>query len=113
MAVGIRPRPWSEPVSLVLPEEQAARLLGAAEALDVTAGGVFSAGPDGIQLWSEPWNGDGGTRGSSVQLGSVEWTANSPTRRYVAVHRCQVTEEGRRRGLQASDVLELVLGLGR
>jgi hypothetical protein len=30
--------------------------------------------------WSDPWNGEGGTSGSSVQLGSVEWTANAPTR---------------------------------
>jgi hypothetical protein len=98
-------------VALVFPEELAARLLRAAEAEDVTAGGVFSAGPAGVQVWSEPWNGEGGTRGTSLQLGSVEWTTNSPTRRYVAVHRCLVTQEGRNRGLEPSDVLERVLGL--
>jgi hypothetical protein len=65
-------------VELVFAEEQATRLLRAAEEQDVAAGGVFSAGPGGIQVWSEPWNGDGGTSSSSVQLGSVEWTANAP-----------------------------------
>ena len=87
-------------MSLVFPEEQ-----------DVAAGGVFSAGPTGVRVWSEAWNGEGDTRGSSIQLGSVEWTANAPTRRYVAVHRCLVTEEGRRRGLQPADVLKRVLDL--
>jgi hypothetical protein len=84
-------------VELVFPEEQAIRLLRAAEEQDVAAGGVFSAGPGGVQVWSEPWNGDGGTSGSSVQLGSVEWTANAPTRAYITIHRCRVTRAGRAR----------------
>jgi hypothetical protein len=98
-------------VSLVLPEEQAARLLRAAEEQDVAAGGVFSAGPDGVRVWSEPWNGEGGTSGSSVLLGSVEWTANAPTRAYVTIHRCLVTPAGRARGLAPADLLERVLAL--
>jgi hypothetical protein len=97
--------------ALVFPEGQANRLLRAAEAEDVTAGGVFSAGPAGVQVWSEPWNGDGGTRGSSVHLGSVDWTSNTPTRLYITVHRCMVTQEGRNRGLEAADVLKRVLDL--
>ena len=64
-------------MELVFPEEQAIQLLRAAEEQDVAAGGVFSAGPGGVQVWSEPWNGEGETSGSSVQLGSVEWTANA------------------------------------
>jgi len=98
-------------VELVFPEEQAVRLLRAAEEQDVAAGGVFSAGPDGVQVWSEPWNGEGGTSGSSVQLGSVEWTANAPTRAYITIHRCLVTRAGRARGIQPADVLERVLAL--
>jgi hypothetical protein len=98
-------------VSLVFPEEQAIQLLRAAEEQDVAAGGVFSAGPAGVQVWSEPWNGEGGTRGSSVQLGGVEWTANAPTRAYVTIHRCLVTQAGQARGMEPADVLKLVLDL--
>jgi hypothetical protein len=98
-------------VSLVFPEEQAVRLLAAAEEQDVAAGGVFSAGPTGVQVWSEPWNGDGGTRGSSVQLGSVEWTANAPTRSYITIHRCLVTQAGRALGIEPADLLKRVLDL--
>jgi hypothetical protein len=98
-------------VELVFPEEQAIRLLRAAEEQDVAAGGVFSAGPGGVQVWSEPWNGDGGTSGSSVQLGSVEWTANAPTRAYITIHRCRVTRAGRARGIEPADLLRRVLDL--
>src|SRR5215212_4388241 len=82
------PESLERAVELVFPEEQAVRLLRAAEEQDVAAGGVYSAGPGGVQVWSEPWNGDGGTSGSSVLLGSVEWTANAPARTYITIHRC-------------------------
>ena len=98
-------------MELVFPEEQATRLLRAAEEQDVAAGGVFSAGPGGIQVWSEPWNGDGGTSGSSVQLGRVEWTANAPTRSYITIHRCLVTRAGRAHGIGPADLLKRVLDL--
>ena len=93
-------------MELVFPDEQASRLLRVAEEQDMAAGGVFSAGPGGILVWSEPWNGVDGTSGSSVQLGSVEWTANAPTRSYITIHRCLVTRAGRARGIQPADVLE-------
>jgi hypothetical protein len=40
--------------ALVFPEDQANQLLREAEEQDVTAGGTFSAGPAGVQVWSEP-----------------------------------------------------------
>jgi hypothetical protein len=95
----------------VPPEEEAGRLLKAAKAQDVTAGGVFSTGPAGVQIWSEPWNGEAGTSGSSVHLGSVDWTYNTPTQYYIAIYRCMVTQEGRNRGLEVEDVLKQVLDL--
>jgi hypothetical protein len=97
--------------ALVFPDEQANRLLRAAEAEDVTAGGTFSAGPAGVQVWSEPWNGPDGTRGSSVHLGSVDWTYNTPTRFYITIYRVMVTQAGRNRSLETADVLKRVLDL--
>ena len=98
-------------MELVFAEEQAIRLLRAADEQDVAAGGVFSAGPGGIQVWSEPWNGEGGTSGSSVLLGSVEWTANAPARTYITIHRCRVTPAGRAQGVGEADLLRRVLDL--
>ena len=97
--------------ALVFTQEQAAGLLRAAEQQDVASGGVFSAGPAGVQVWSEPWNGEAGTRGTSVHLGSVDWTYNTPVRYYITVYRCMVTAEGRLRGLGVEDVLKRVLDL--
>jgi hypothetical protein len=97
--------------ALVFPQEQASRLLKAAKAQDVTAGGVFSAGPAGVQVWSGPWNDEGGTKGSSVHLGSVDWTYDTPTRFYITIYRCMVTQEGSNRGLEVADVLKRVLDL--
>ena len=97
--------------ALVFPEDQANELLRAAEDEDVTAGGTFSAGPAGVQVWSEPRDGEGGTMGTSVHLGSVDWTYNTPTRFYITVYRCMVTQEGRNRGLEAADVLKKILDL--
>jgi hypothetical protein len=96
--------------ALVFPQEAAGRLLKAAKAQDVTAGGVFSAGTAGVQVWSEPW-GEDGTRGSSVHLGSVDWTYNTPTQFYITIYRCMATHEGHTRGLEAADVLKRVLDL--
>jgi hypothetical protein len=95
----------------VFPEEQASRLLRAAERQDVASGGVFSAGPAGVQVWSGPWNGEGGTRGTSVHLGSVDWAYNTPARYYITLYRCFVTAEGKARGLDVEDVLKRVLNL--
>jgi hypothetical protein len=62
-------------------------------------------------VWSEPWNGEGGTSGSSVLLGSVEWTANAPARTYITIHRCRVTRAGRASGVGEADLLKRVLNL--
>jgi hypothetical protein len=61
--------------------------------------------------WSEPWNGEGGTSGSSVLPGSVEWTANAPARTHITIHRCRVTQAGRARGVGEADLLRRVLDL--
>ena len=97
--------------ALVFPQEEAGRLLKAAKAHDVRAGGVFSAGPAGVQVWSEPWNGEDGTTGTSVHLGSVDWTYNTPTQFYITIYRCMATQEGHTRGLEAADILKQVLDL--
>jgi hypothetical protein len=50
-------------------------------------------------------------KGDSVHLGSVDWTYLTPTRFYITIYRCMVTQEGSNRGLEAADVLKRVLDL--
>jgi len=98
--------------ALVLPEREARNLLSAATQGDVARGGVYSAGPAGIQIWSGPWDGPGGSHGSSEHLGSVDWSYDTPARHYITVYRVLVTAPGAVNGLTTEGVLEQVLSLG-
>ena len=97
--------------ALVLPEREGRALIKAAEHEDVARGGRFSAGPAGVQLWSGPWEGLGGSRGDSKHLGSVDWSYDTPVRHYITVYRVLVTAAGVSAGETTSTVLGRVLGL--
>jgi hypothetical protein len=98
--------------ALVLPEREARVLLAAAGREDVARGGVFSAGPAGVQLWSSAWDGPGGSHGSAVHLGSVDWSYDTPARHYITVYRVLVTASGAEGGLTTELVLDRVMSLG-
>jgi len=98
--------------ALVLPEREARVLLAAAAREDVARGGVFSAGPAGIQLWSSAWDGPGGSHGTAVHLGSVDWSYDTPARHYITVYRVLVTAPGAEIGLTTESVLQRVMALG-
>jgi hypothetical protein len=97
--------------ALVLPERETHELLGAAARYDVAAGGRFSAGPAGIQVWSGPFDGENGTHGSAVHLGSVDWSYDTPVRHYATIYRAMVTTHGLERGESTESVLIAVLNL--
>jgi hypothetical protein len=97
--------------ALVLPEREARHLLTAAGREDVSRGGVFSAGPAGVQVWSGAWDGPGGSHGSATHLGSVDWSYDTPARHYITVYRVLVTAAGAAAGESTESVLERVLGL--
>lgn len=97
--------------SLVLDERVARELLQEAARYDVSAGGRFSAGPAGVQVWTGPWNGEGGTKGTAVHLGSVDWTYDTPSKNYVTIYRSMVTQAGIDAGETTESVLTTVLKL--
>ncbi len=97
--------------ALVLQEQQGRALLAAADREDVGRGGCYAAGPAGVQVWSGPFDGPGGTHGSASHLGSVDWSYDTPVRHYVTVYRVLVTAAGAATGLTPSDVLHRVLAL--
>jgi hypothetical protein len=98
--------------ALVLPEREARHLLAAAAREDVSRGGVFSAGPAGIQVWSGGWDGPGGSHGTAVHYGSVDWSYDTPARHYITVYRVLVTAAGADAGLTTESVLSSVMALG-
>lgn len=97
--------------SLVLDERVARELLQEAARFDVSAGGRFSAGPAGIQVWSGPWNGPLGGKGDAVHLGSVDWTYDTPSKGYVTIYRSMVTQSGLDQGESTESILTAVLNL--
>ncbi len=97
--------------ALVLPEREGRALLLAAQREDVSRGGCYSAGPAGIQVWSGPWEGVGGSRGDALHLGSVDWSYDTPVRHYITIYRVLVTSEGVDHGESTHTVLTRVLGL--
>lgn len=97
--------------SIVLPDREARALLAAAERDDVSAGGTYSAGPAGVQVWSGPWDGLLGSKGSARHLGSVDWSYDTPSKHYITVYRVMVTTAGAQAGLSPTDLLARVLGL--
>jgi len=97
--------------ALVLPEREGRALLTAAQREDVSNGGCFSAGPAGIQVWSGPWTGAGGSRGDAQHLGSVDWSYDTPVRHYITIYRVLVTASGVEVGESTQSLLERVLGL--
>ncbi|MCW2614355.1 MAG: hypothetical protein JWN08_1349 [Frankiales bacterium] len=97
--------------SIVLPDREARSLLVAADRADVAHGGCFSAGPAGVQVWSGPWSGPAGGKGSSTHLGSVDWSYDTPSRHYITIYRVMVTAAGAASGATPAGLLDRVLAL--
>jgi hypothetical protein len=97
--------------AMVLQERAARELLEQAEQLDVSRGGCFAAGPAGIQVWSAPFDGAGGSHGSAVHLGSVDWSYDTPVRHYATIYRAMVTASGVAAGETTASILGRVLAL--
>jgi hypothetical protein len=98
--------------ALVLAERETRLLLEIAGHYDVSIGGRFAAGPAGIQVWSGPFDGPGGSHGSAVHLGSVDWSYDTPVRHYATIYRAMVTAAGVEAGETTTTVLAAVLELG-
>src|SRR5690348_16234511 len=97
--------------ALVLPERQARALLDAASREDVGRGVGFAAGPAGIQVWSGPFDGEGGGKGTAVHLGSIDWTYDTPAKHWAMIYRAMVTHDGVERGETTTTILAHVLEL--
>lgn len=98
--------------ALVLAERETRELLAAAKRHDVGSDGRFSAGPAGIQLWSGPFDGPSGTKGTAVHLGSVDWSYDTPAKHYATIYRIMVTHAGVGAGDTTLSILAEVLNLG-
>jgi hypothetical protein len=78
---------------------------------DVSLGGVWNASASVWQRYDQPWNGVGGTRGSSVLLGTVAVMYDTPVRHEVTIYRVTVTPAGQERGWTVENLCDDALSV--
>lgn len=84
--------------SAVLAEQAARAVLTELESRDVARGGVWSASSGVWQRYDEPWNGVGGTRGTSQLVGTIAAVYGTPGKYDITIYRVTTTEHGRASG---------------
>jgi len=90
----------------VLEARAAAQVLTRLREEDVSLGGVWNASASVWQRYDQPWNGVGGTRGSSVLLGTVAVMYDTPVRHEVTIYRVTVTPAGLEQGLTVESLCD-------
>jgi hypothetical protein len=94
----------------ILPEEAARDVLVELAARDVTVGGLWQSDP---RLWSrydQPWQG--GERGESQLVGTIQVAYGTPTRYEITVYRVTVTKRGTDLGWTVTSLCDEALGFG-
>ena len=81
--------------SAVLGEQAARAVVAELESRDVARGGVWSASSGVWQRYDVPWNGVGGTRGTSQLVGTIAAVYGTPSKYDITIYRVTTTEHGR------------------
>lgn len=81
--------------SAVLAEKAARSVLAELESRDVSRGGVWSASSGVWQRYDGPWNGVGGTRGTSQLVGTIAAVYGTPGKYDITIYRVTTTDHGR------------------
>lgn len=84
--------------SAILNEKSARAVVSELEARDVSRGGVWSASTGVWQRYDEPWNGVGGTRGTSQLVGTIAAVYGTPGKYDITIYRVTTTDHGRLSG---------------
>jgi hypothetical protein len=94
----------------LLDERAAASVLKEMDRLDVSVGGLWSASSALWQRFDRPWDGPGGTRGSSTLVGSIAVMYDAPNRHQITIYKVTVTDAGRTAGWTVEAVCDDALG---
>ena len=94
----------------ILREQEAAKLQAALEANDVSAGGVWNAGPGLWQRYDQPWDGVAGMVGNARLMGTIGVVYGSPSRHEITIYRVTVTQEGSEQGWTVDTLCNDALG---
>ena len=84
--------------SAVLADRSARAVVAELEVRDVGRGGVWSASSGVWQRYDVPWDGPGGTRGTSRLVGTIAAVYGTPSKYDITIYRVTTTEHGREAG---------------
>jgi hypothetical protein len=84
--------------SAVLAAKLATEILRELDARDVSKGGMWSASAGLWQRYDKPWDGPGGTHGTSKLIGTIGAVYGTPSKYDITIYRVTVTEEGLKQG---------------
>jgi hypothetical protein len=84
--------------SAVLSEQLATKILKELEKRDVSVGGIWSASVGLWQRYDKPWDGPGGTHGTSQLVGTIGAVYGTPNKYDITIYRVTVTEYGLKKG---------------
>ena len=97
---------------LVLEADIARSVLDGAVRHDVAVGGRWSVWAGGLQLWTGPWDGPAGSRGSAQYLGAIDWSHDQPRRYELTILRVRLSPAGVAAGLTSESLVKEALSLG-
>lgn len=94
----------------VLPVQEAAKILSALTARDVSQGGVWNATPGVWQRYDRAWSGPAGSRGGAELVGSIAVVYDRPRRNEIMLFKVTLTAIGRELGFTADSLCDEALG---
>ena len=98
--------------SAVMPDDVARQVLMELNLRDVRVGGVWWSEPSTWRRYDSPWEGPGGTQGSSKLLGTIQVAYGVPTRYEITIFRATITREGTVSGYTVESLCDEVLAYG-
>jgi hypothetical protein len=90
----------------VLPERAAQLIMSALNGQDVSRGGIWNTTTTLWQRYDRPWDGVGGTRGSSTLIGSIAVMYDAPRRHQITIYKVTVTRAGRENGWTVDSICD-------
>ena len=97
----------------VLPTRTAITVLEHLRWADVSNRGVWNASASMWQRYDKPWDGIGGTRGSSQLIGSIGIMYDTPARHEVTIYRVTITVAGQHQGWDVTSLCDDALKAAR
>ena len=82
----------------ILSTTAAALILDGLARSDVSRGGLWNASSTLWQRYDHPWNGEGGSRGGAVVVGTIAVTYDAPRAHEITIYKVSISDAGVEKG---------------